>query len=1176
MRAICGAGDTASWVGPFAFTTLCDPFTTPYLEDFSNFLPQCWDEAGDGNVSTGPLLLGSGDWVTDDFGNNTANTAAARLNLYSNTDSEWLISPFVDLSTNGTHWLEFDFAVTDYANTAPESLGSDDTVQVLITTDFGTTWTVLEQWTSASQVSNTGEHVIIDLAAYFGDIVQVAFRGTDGAVNDLEDYDVFIDNVSIDQAPACPAFVDGLAASAASSSTADVSFDTTGSNATTFIVEYGVNGFTQGTGTIVNTSGNTAGLSGLNAGTTYDVYVAVVCNSGDTGIVVGPVSFTTFFSAPYFEDFENVSTGSQANFGNGWTNQSPTSFDWHGNSGTTTSTNTGPDGDHTTGNGLYLFTEASDGASGDTAWLYSPVVDINSLTNPYLSFWYHRYGADLTTGYVDIWNGTSWIALDSLVGESQSDNSDPYLELDADLNSFSGNVQLRFWTVKDDFDADWAIDDVRIYSKPNDDLGVIAFVEPADFCGDTATELALVIQNFGIDPQTGFNIAVDVTGSASFNINYTYNGTIQEGEVDTVIVDTLNTSLGGVFNMTAYTVLAGEENYANDSSTVLGVAFTPEIPMPSVAGNANELVCIGEDGQFVATGITETALWRNDTGAIVATGDTFVVDSVVGPQTFYLYDAAQQGDSLGLHENVGSTSFLSQAAGWGLGFSVYSNSTIDSVTVYPTGTGTIEILILDQTTNTVVYTGPTTAISGPGANVVPVGANLPAGDYKMGMASTGISNLIRETAIGGFPYNAASGMVSITGGSTGTGAPTSSSYYWFYNWHITSLGCESAPLEVSVDTNPPVVVSLGADTAICNNLTFALPLDAGNSGATYAWNTGDTTQVLSVDSAGLYSVEVVASNGCIGFDTLEVLELSAPIVDLGSDTAFCENEAFMLSLDAGNAGSTFTWQDNSTGQTFDATQPGTFYVVVENVEGCVESDTMLVSELSAPEVTLSDEEACEGETITLDAGAGFETYSWTGSMITTQTLDVDTAGTFEVIVSNAEGCFDTASAEVVFNENPVVDLGSDTSIISGTSITLDAGNVGSIFDWNTGDDTQTIEVTEEGTYSVVVTNSFDCSSSDTIVVDVIAGVNEIALGEVKFYPNPTRDMATLQFDLQQSGEVLLEVYALNGQLVHSQKTSAGTGEGLMNIDAGSLGKGIYIVNVMLNNERITQLRMTVL
>jgi len=67
--------------------------------------------------------------------------------------------------------------------------------------------------------------------------------------------------------------------------------------------------------------------------------------------------------------------------------------------------------------------------------------------------------------------------------------------------------------------------------------------------------------------------------------------------------------------------------------------------------------------------------------------------------------------------------------------------------------------------------------------------------------------------------------------------------------------------------------------------------------------------------------------------------------------------------------------------------------------------------------------------------------------------------------------------------DPIVDLGNDTAICEGTSLTLDAGNPGLAFEWNDASTSQELTVDTAGTYSVTVTDGI-CATTDTIIVTV--------------------------------------------------------------------------------------------
>lgn len=199
VQSNCGTGNGLSdWTGPISVETECAVYTPDYLEDFTDFLPICWEEAGSGLPADGPSDFGTSSWLADEY-LNTGTNMAVNINIYYNSREEWLISPSFDLS-GGAYELIYNVALTDYNNSdIPEGdgMGSDDEVQVLITQDNGVTWENLMTYNQASYPSNTGDTEVIDLSAYTG-TVQFSFWATDGSVDDSEDYDFFIDDFKVE------------------------------------------------------------------------------------------------------------------------------------------------------------------------------------------------------------------------------------------------------------------------------------------------------------------------------------------------------------------------------------------------------------------------------------------------------------------------------------------------------------------------------------------------------------------------------------------------------------------------------------------------------------------------------------------------------------------------------------------------------------------------------------------------------------------------------------------------------------------------------------------------------------------------------------------------------------------------------------------------------------------
>ena len=284
----------------------CSVFSPDYVADFTTIPYDCWEEATDGDASTGPIGIGSGSWSADGFLNN-GSSGAYKINLWQNSKSDWILSPQFDL-TGGSFQVEFDFGIMQFGSSINVgTLGSDDTVQLLMTNDNGATWITLLTYDSNSDVPVTGDHPIVDLAAYSGQTVQFGILGSEGTIDDTNDVDVFVDNFRVGSPITCPSPID-LTATNLSLTSTEISWTETGT-ATSWNIEYGIAGFTLGSGIVISdVLTNPYFITGLLPDTNYEFYIQGICGPEDVSSWSAPRPFFTGYceSIPTSNDGEGV------------------------------------------------------------------------------------------------------------------------------------------------------------------------------------------------------------------------------------------------------------------------------------------------------------------------------------------------------------------------------------------------------------------------------------------------------------------------------------------------------------------------------------------------------------------------------------------------------------------------------------------------------------------------------------------------------------------------------------------------------------------------------------------------------------------------------------------------------------------------------------------------------
>ena len=197
IRSICSASDSSSWTAASTFTTPCAASIPPYVQDFATQPLPCFAFASAGTVAAGPSGTG-GIWLEDGFLNN-GTTGAMKVNLYSTNRIGWLITPTYDL-TGGPFAFTFNYGLTAWNETTPSTMGSDDSVKILMSTNGGTSWTEISQFTVASNIQNVSTPYSYAIPTTAGNNVKFAFLATDGTVDDAEDYDFFIDDLKVQAA----------------------------------------------------------------------------------------------------------------------------------------------------------------------------------------------------------------------------------------------------------------------------------------------------------------------------------------------------------------------------------------------------------------------------------------------------------------------------------------------------------------------------------------------------------------------------------------------------------------------------------------------------------------------------------------------------------------------------------------------------------------------------------------------------------------------------------------------------------------------------------------------------------------------------------------------------------------------------------------------------------------
>lgn len=397
VTTICTSSDSSFTIAASNKFTLCAPVATPYTEDFDAVatggstnpsLPTCWEYyqgVGSSVYSTYHYIYGY-----------NSNSPSNNLRLYRsssatyNGDTAMSITPEIQGLDSAGKKLTF-YGRKGYALYPGEVM-----IGVTNSTGDASSLRILDTLTMNSDSYEKYEMFLDSAFGIQSGDSRLAFVTI---CNGTYDY-MYLDDVEVTDIPPCPEPIN-IALTGATQGSVTLSWT---SNSSTFKVEMGPVGFTQGTGNVVTVTGTSYTATGLTQNSYYDVYVMTDCAaSGDgTSSWVGPITVKTECGdqmAPYYTGFEGYTSGGSANpdLPDCWTYEkrsSSTSF-YAYNNDVSSSAYAGTNYLYYYG---YVSTTSTNSAEGDTLAIGSPRI-MNLADNDKQIQFYGRGSTSSSTLY---------------------------------------------------------------------------------------------------------------------------------------------------------------------------------------------------------------------------------------------------------------------------------------------------------------------------------------------------------------------------------------------------------------------------------------------------------------------------------------------------------------------------------------------------------------------------------------------------------------------------------------------------------------------------------------------------------------------------------------------------------------------------------------------------------
>jgi hypothetical protein len=303
-----------------------------------------------------------------------------------------------------------------------------------------------------------------------------------------------------------------------------------------------------------------------------------------------------------------------------------------------------------------------------------------------------------------------------------------------------------------------------------------------------------------------------------------------------------------------------------------------------------------------------------------------------------------------------------------------------------------------------------------------------------------------------------------------------------YMVEVTDIyGC-IAEGEITLTFDDEWELDLPNSINLCEGDSFEYTLPDADS---WVWSTGENTQSVIIDEPGMIYV-TVTQGSCVEEDSIDIISVvNPPEIDLGPDKYLCTGDT--IEIASPTYSSQYRWHFNNdsligTGNSIEVTIEGLYSLTVLNGAGCSQYDEINVYYNDFLIVNIGDSVySCDGQEIKLSPGE-VDSLVWdNGTEV--DSLIVNTTGWYYVTVVDDLGCEGTDSAYVFFHELPEVNLGNDTAFCAGNILEISAPDA-EMYAWNTEDSTQTIEVSEGGSYTVTITDINGCQNYDSKVLTV--------------------------------------------------------------------------------------------
>jgi metal-sulfur cluster biosynthetic enzyme len=360
-----------------------------------------------------------------------------------------------------------------------------------------------------------------------------------------------------------------------------------------------------------------------------------------------------------------------------------------------------------------------------------------------------------------------------------------------------------------------------------------------------------------------------------------------------------------------------------------------------------------------------------------------------------------------------------------------------------------------------------------------------------------------------FTSSSAASYLWSNGATTQNISGTSSGNYFVTVTDTNGCSKTSGVLNLNVNTLPVANISAGGPAIFCQGDSVQLSTSSASS---YIWSNGATTQNITVNNGGSYSVTITDGNGCSGTSAVQnVIVNPLPLVAVNSAT-ICIGDTAQLIASGAN---TYLWNTgvNTANVSIVGSTPSVNYTVTgTDINGCINSAIATVTTNALPSVNAisnaQGDSICSGNSIVLN-GSGALNYVWSGNIQNGVAFSPVSTQTYTLTGTDVNGC-------------------TNTDLIT---LTVNA------------------------------------------CLGIVTGVQQV---EINVFPNPASDILNITFSGSREDLKFALMNGIGQVLMtEKSETVNSVNENTIQMNVNELSNGVYFLNVSDNNSNLKTIRVVI-